>query len=140
MNNLTHFLLDIHSKFVYLATLSSANTMDINTSLKKSWSWAQSDRVRFYNLIVAAPFVIKNYIKLKMYLNAADNQLMIEQQKEGPFQPQLLYLQLQLLLLWQGQNKLMERNFLRLAAWQIQVGLRNQRSNAFIVLLLLFLI
>lgn len=34
MNNLTHFLLDIHSKFVYLATLSSANTMDINTSLK----------------------------------------------------------------------------------------------------------
>lgn len=140
MNNLTRFLLDIHSKFVYLATLSSANTMDINTSLKKSWSWAQSDRVRFYNLIVAAPFVIKNYIKLKMCLNAADNQLMIEQQKEGPFQPQLLYLQLQLLLLWQGQNKLMERNFLRLAAWQIQVGLRNQRSNAFIVLLLLFLI
>lgn len=75
-----------------------------------------------------------------MYLNAADNQLMIEQQKEGPFQPQLLYLQLQLLLLWQGQNKLMERNFLRLAVWQIHVGLRNQRSNAFIVLLLLFLI
>lgn len=55
--------------------------------------------MRFYNLIVAAPFVIKKYIKLKMYLNAADNQLMIEQQKEGPFQPQLLYLQLQLLLL-----------------------------------------
>ena len=61
--------------------------------------------VRFYNLTVAAEFAIKSYIKLKMCLNAADIQLIIEQQKEGPFKHQLLYLQLQLLLSCPGLNK-----------------------------------
>lgn len=63
--------------------------MDINIispPKKKPWSWAHSDRVRFCKLIAIAQFAIKNYVKPEVWLKAADNRLIIQQQKRKAFQ------------------------------------------------------